>query len=304
MKTLLKLGIFSIILGLIIMYKDDIVELYNVILVKFSKQEELTYNKYYKKDNYLFVKNTDNFRPTKKQDLYNIYYTVINSGVKKYSFYCSTKYKNCVKDVKNIASDRTLLSNINNYVHPYNSFSNIETEYTNYGKITIKLNHTYSKQQINEINAKIKQIEKDVLKDKKLSDVEKINLLHDYIINNTKYDSERSDKNIVKYKSDIAIGPLFDGYALCGGYSDLMSIFLEDLNINNYKVSTDKHVWNVVKINGNWLHIDLTWDDPITIDGSDIIDHKFLLINTKKLLDIEKTQHNFNYKIYKELAIK
>ncbi len=304
MKTLAKLGIFSIILGLIVMYKDDIVELYNVILVKLSKQEKLTYNEYYKKDNYLFVQNTDNFRPTKKQDLYNIYYTVINSGVKKYSFYCSTKYKDCVKDVKNIASDRTLLSNINNYVHPFNSFSNIETEYNTYGKITIKLNHTYSKQQINEINTRVKQIEKDVLKDKKLSDVEKIKLLHDYIINNTKYDSERSDKNIIKYKSDTAVGPLFDGYALCGGYSDLMSIFLENLNINNYKVSTDKHVWNAVKINGNWLHIDLTWDDPITTDGSNIVDHKFLLINTKKLFDIEKTQHNFNYKIYKELALK
>ena len=39
MKNLVKLGIFSILLGFIIMYKEDIVELYNVILVKFSKQE-------------------------------------------------------------------------------------------------------------------------------------------------------------------------------------------------------------------------------------------------------------------------
>lgn len=304
MKALIKIGIFSILLGLIIMYKDDIVELYNVLLVKFSKQDELIKNEYYKKDDFKFVKNTNDFRPQNKQDLYNIYYTVINSGMKKYSFYCSTKYDKCINDVKNIASDRTLLSNINNYVHPFNSFSDIETEYNNYGKITIKLNHTYTEEQIKMINEKVKDLEKELFKDKKLSEVEKINLVHDYIINNTKYDSDRSDLNIIKYKSDIAYGPLFENYAICGGYSDLMAIFLEDLNIKNYKVSTDKHVWNVVKINGNWLHIDLTWDDPITSDGSNILDHKFLLINTKKLLEIEKTQHNFNDKIYKELVTK
>ncbi len=304
MKALIKIGIFSILLGLIIMYKDDIVELYNVLLVKFSKPDELIKNEYYKKDDFKFVKNTNDFRPQNKQDLYNIYYTVINSGMKKYSFYCSTKYDKCINDVKNIASDRTLLSNINNYVHPFNSFSDIETEYNNYGKITIKLNHTYTEEQIKMINEKVKDLEKELFKDEKLSEVEKINLVHDYIINNTKYDSDRSDLNIIKYKSDIAYGPLFENYAICGGYSDLMAIFLEDLNIKNYKVSTDKHVWNVVKINGNWLHIDLTWDDPITSDGSNILDHKFLLINTKKLLEIEKTQHNFNDKIYKELVTK
>lgn len=304
MKNLVKLGIFSILLGFIIMYKEDIVELYNVILVKFSKQEELIKNEYYKKDNYNFVKNVDSFRPSNKQELYDIYYTVINSGSKKFSFYCNTKYKNCLKDVKSMASNRILLSNINNYVHPYNSFSDIETEYNNYGKITIKLNHTYHKNQIIEINTKVKEIENELFKDKKLSDVEKIKLVHDYIINNTKYDSDRSDKNIINYQSDIAIGPLFEHYAICGGYSDLMAIFLTNMNIKNYKVSTDKHVWNAVLINNNWLHLDLTWDDPITSDGTDIIDHKFLLINTKKLLEIEKSQHNFNFKIYKELATK
>lgn len=304
MKTLAKIGIFAILLGLIIMYKDDIVELYNIILVKFSSQEELVKNEYYKKDNYKFVKNTDNFRPKSKEELYDIYYTVINSGMKKFSFYCSTKYENCVNDIKNLAADRVLLSNINNFVHPYNSFSNIETEYNSYGKVTIKLKHTYSKNQINEINTKVKEIENELFKDKKLSDVEKINLIHDYIINNTVYDSDRSDLNITKYKSDIAYGPLFEGYAICGGYSDLMAIFLTNLKIKNYKVSTDKHVWNVALINGNWLHLDLTWDDPITNDGSNIIDHKFLLINTKQLLENEQTQHNFNTNIYKELALK
>ena len=78
MKTLIKIGIFSILLGLIILYKDNIVDIYNEIVIKFSKEDELIKNEYYKKDNYEFIKNTKEFRPAKKQDLYNIYYTVIN----------------------------------------------------------------------------------------------------------------------------------------------------------------------------------------------------------------------------------
>ena len=304
MKTLIKIGIFSILLGLIILYKDNIVDIYNEIVIKFSKEDELIKNEYYKKDNYEFIKNTNEFRPAKKQDLYNIYYTVINSGMKKYSFYCNPKYKKCVDDIKEIASNRNLLSNINNYVHPYNSFSNIETEYNNYGKITIKLTHAYTKDQRTDINKKVKEIENELFNNKNLSEVEKIKLIHDYIINTTTYDSDRSDNNIIKYKSDIAYGPLYEHYAICGGYSDLMAIFLNNLKIKNYKISTNSHVWNAVYINGNWLHIDLTWDDPITSDKSNIIDHKFLLINTNKLIEIENKQHNFDNKIYKELAIK
>ena len=118
----------------------------------------------------------------------------------------------------------------------------------------------------------------------------------------SEYDSDRSDNNIIKYKSDIAYGPLFEGYAICGGYTDLMAIFLNDMNIKNYKVSSENHVWNVLYLNGNWLNLDLTWDDPITNDGTDIIEYSFFLINTKKLEQIEKNQHLFDKEIYKEIA--
>ena len=39
-----------------------------------------------------------------------------------------------------------------------------------------------------------------------------------------------------KYKSEIAYGPLFEGYAVCGGYTDLMELFLEKMNIKSYKI--------------------------------------------------------------------
>ena len=44
--------------------------------------------------------------------------------------------------------------------------------------------------------------------------------------------SDRSDKKVTKYHSDIAYGPLVEGYAICGGYADTMKLFLDKLSEN------------------------------------------------------------------------
>lgn len=102
-----------------------------------------------------------------------------------------------------------------------------------------------------------------------------ITLAHDYIINNSKYDTDRSDLDIVNYKSDIAYGPLLQGYGICGGYTDAMQLFLEKLGVKSYRVSSEKHIWNAVNLNDNWYNLDLTWDDPVVSDGSDALEYNF-----------------------------
>ena len=146
------------------------------------------------------------------------------------------------------------------------------------------------------------ELEKELVSEDK-STVDNIRNIHDYIINHTKYDSDRSDKQIIKYKSDIAYGPLFEGYAICGGYTDLMELFLERMDVKSYKVSSDQHVWNAVYLDNDneWKHLDLTWDDPVASDGNDYLEHKFFLIDTKTLLTQETTQHDFNQEIYREV---
>ena len=58
-------------------------------------------------------------------------------------------------------------------------------------------------------------------------------LYHNYIIENTTYDVERSDNGVINYKSDTAYGPLFEHQAICSGYTDLMAIFLDKFGIKN-----------------------------------------------------------------------
>ena len=292
-------GLLFILIGLVLIRKDDI----NTIINKYlspNRETVLTdVNKYYREYDFKFVQNTNDFSPNNYQDLLNIYYTVINSGKDLFTFYCDSEYTNCIDDVSSIANDKELLSDINNFVHPYNAYSNIETEYDSLGKITIKLSRNYTEKEIEKINNRVDELYKELVTSDNARD--NIKNVHDYIINNSKYDSNRSDNNIVEYRSDIAYGPLFDGYAICGGYTDLMQLFLEKMNLKNYRVSSNSHIWNAVEIDGKWYHIDLTWDDPVVSDGKDYLYEDYFLITTHDLLEKEKTQHVFNQNRFLEV---
>ena len=80
-----------------------------------------------------------------------------------------------------------------------------------------------------------------------------------------------------------------------------MELFLEKLGVESFKVSSEEHVWNAVHLNDTWLHLDLTWDDPITDTGEDYLLHDYFLINTNTLEKKKIEQHNFDKLVYSEL---
>ena len=80
-----------------------------------------------------------------------------------------------------------------------------------------------------------------------------------------------------------------------------MQLFLEEMGIKSYKIASDQHVWNAVYLDNTWYHLDLTWDDPVTSTGENLLEHKFFFIDTPTLLSIEQTEHRFDQNIYAEL---
>lgn len=302
MKKYIVLLFLVILFGFAFAFRKPLYNLYRTYFVKEEKEVTLTASNDYTRDyDFNYVKRTDDFTPSNYQDLLNIYYTVLNSGEEEFSFYCTDEYSECINDVDSLANNQKVLSTINNFVHPFNSFRHLETSYDDYGKVTLKIEHIYSNNDIKLIEAKVEEIEKEIW-NSSMSNEDKIKEVHNYIINNSKYDKDRSDNNIVKYKSDTAYGSLLEGYSLCGGYTDAMELFLEDMGIKNYKISSENHVWNAVYLNDAWYHLDLTWDDPITTDGSDILEYNFFLITTSELSELEGEQHNYDKNVYSELA--
>lgn len=303
MKKYIVLLFLVILFGFAFAFRKPLYNLYRTYFVKEEKEVTLTASNDYTRDyDFNYVKRTDDFTPSNYQDLLNIYYTVLNSGEEEFSFYCTDEYSECINDVDSLANNQKVLSTINNFVHPFNSFRHLETSYDDYGKVTLKIEHIYSNNDIKLINAKVEEIEKEIW-NSSMSNEDKIKEAHNYIINNSKYDKDRSDNNIVKYKSDTAYGSLLEGYSLCGGYTDAMELFLEDMGIKSYKISSENHVWNAVNLNNAWYHLDLTWDDPITTYGSDILEYNFFLITTSELSELEGEQHNYDKNVYSELAV-
>ncbi len=259
-------------------------------------------NDYTKKDKYEFVKQVDEYVPYNYDDLVNIFYSILNQGWDEFTFYCPAQYSECLSDIEKLSYDEVLLSDINNFVHPYNSYSTVKTLYDDMGEITIKVKHLYSDEEIKKIDKTIdKIIEENVTYN--MTDEEKIRVLHDYIVNNTRYDVTRANEGTSSYDSSRMLGLLYEHYSICSGYADTMAVILDKLGITNYKVASKSHVWNAVYLDGKWYHLDLTWDDPVSTSGKDILDHTYFLIDTSSLAEImdNDDEHVFDKKIYSEL---
>lgn len=251
---------------------------------------------YDRKYSFKTVHETNNFVPKNMNDLKNIYYTILNKGWDKFTFYCDKDYESCANDVKTIGNDSEYINLINNYVSPFNSYKKYNTIITNDNEVNVTIEKLYTKDEINKINEKLDTIFNDLEIHDTISSTN-IKKLHDYVIDNIKYDEEYKENNRESV-SNKAYGALINGIALCSGYTDTFALMLDRLSIPNFKVTSEEHVWNVIYYNGKWTHIDATWDDDEINKNNQ---HNFYMITTEELLKKDKEEHNFNINDYLEL---
>lgn len=296
-KVIISVGfLIVLILSICAFFKSDIE--YMVVTKNIDRLYGTTVeNDYFIEDNFDYVNNANDAILTSKNDVINTIYFLINSGTTYSERYCSKDYENCFNDINELSSDVELLTNLNNYVHPYNSFDNISFSFNN-EVVQIKIEHIYSEDDINTLNKIVDEFINNNITNS-MGTKEKIRIIHDYIINNADYDILKTkNKDDSTYRSSTAYGVLVQGYGICSGYSDAMAIFLDKLNIINYKISNDQHIWNLVYLDGEWLHLDLTWDDPIS--DSNITRDNYFLISTKNLETLDDGVHYYNKSIFTE----
>lgn len=87
-----------------------------------------------------------------------------------------------------------------------------------------------------------------------VSDVEKILAVHDYIAYTARYAGGTDKSN--------AYGILVSKGAQCKGYAMTFRLFMNALGITNQTCGNANHIWNMVELDGEWYHVDVTWDDP------------------------------------------
>lgn len=139
-----------------------------------------------------------------------------------------------------------------------------------------------------------------------MSDIEKVKAIHDWIIANIAYDTEKEKKmNNGEEVSGTDSETLINGKGVCAEFALLFDRFMKLLNIESiyiigtaanfgekFSVATN-HAWNMVKIDGNWYHVDVTWDNPSKNVVTGNINYDYFLISDKQMN--AKRQWNYGY---------
>ncbi len=197
------------------------------------------------------------------------------------------------KDPKEVFNTLEEISNENPEVMYYKA-----AEYQ-LGNLT--LFYSKPKEEIKEHQNKIKEIRADFISNcisPEMSDYEKVLTIHDYIINNSKYDDRLLEDGLFPAESYSSYGILALGRGVCEGYAKAMKYLLDGVGIESMivigKSRGENHAWNLVKIEDEYYHIDSTWDDPMTNDDSNVLRYNYFNLNGEEI----SKSHNWNKEEY------
>jgi hypothetical protein len=119
------------------------------------------------------------------------------------------------------------------------------------------------------IRARIQDLCEDA---KKASNTQagQLNYVNDYLCSHVKYDYDFYEWILSGHKTPYdsingvapnnAYGALVDGLAICSGYSHAVSQACNYLNIPNFYIDNETHIWNMVYVDNAWKMLDVTWD--------------------------------------------
>ncbi len=109
------------------------------------------------------------------------------------------------------------------------------------------------------------------------SDIDKMVAIHDYLLLNTAYDMNAvSNPNAA---ARYVEGTLNNNLAVCSGYASTFRLFLALQGIPCEYVWSEEgnHGWNLVQLDGEWYHVDVTWDDPVPDEKGRILYTHFMM---------------------------
>ena len=111
---------------------------------------------------------------------------------------------------------------------------------------------------------------------------DQIKALHDYVVTYLYYDQDSLVAG--RRKKQDALSVMKNGTAVCEGYTSLMSALLRASGFRakavSGSVSGGAHAWDNVLVDGSWLFLDSTWDDPYTFQGDPRISYTYFLLSS------------------------
>lgn len=208
------------------------------------------------------------------EDLTEAFYYYFSNWQTDFKIY----YVGSTSDLENMiktAAERA--ANQNEYIKGHLSNREVRYEYTKMkAQITVHQQYLTNKSQEQFVDKKVAEILSKV-EHKKMNDFQKVKFVNDYIVKNTVYGTDT-----ISASPHSAYAVLKEGKGVCQGYALLALKMLQNLGVETKyvvgKVNTGGHAWNLVKVNGEWYHLDTTWNDPVP-DRPNVVSYKYFLVN-------------------------
>lgn len=257
------------------------------------------------------------------------YYNKLNDGQKKIyesianavkNFESEFPIRDYVADSKENFAQEVSVS-IAAFINDHPEVFYIESQYSTYtlsgfdGDIGyIKLN--YTEPTLEDVNLKIEAIKQKIQEYTEgiqyLSDYEKELYIHDKLAQNVTY----SNLEDLPRAYHTAEGPFLENIGVCDGFTKTLQILYDQVGIDSIIVlgvlDDNPHAWNLVNIEDNWYHVDLTSSRSI-VEETGIITHAYFNLSDERMQKIATFDNpellpkadslDYNYYIYNDYVV-
>ena len=145
----------------------------------------------------------------------------------------------------------------------------------------ITMIYAYDSRKAQVLNQEIQKISEKIIRGnitEQQSEYDKVLILHDFLKQTIQYDTPQMNANVLTYSEDAhnLVGALINKKCVCEGFAKAMKYLCNMAGVECYVVTgigsgslgSGPHAWNVVKINGYFHHVDVTWDNQYSDENS------------------------------------
>lgn len=141
-----------------------------------------------------------------------------------------------------------------------------------------------------------------------ISEYDRELIIHDCLVRDTSYDEEAADLADYSYLDAATVyGALVNKKALCGGYSYAVKLLLNRVGVSSSTVKGISknvgHMWNLVRVDDEWYHLDVTWDDPIILSAETLSRYDYFNVTDDIITIDHEISENYSA-LTEELIIK
>lgn len=160
------------------------------------------------------------------------------------------------------------------------------TDYITYMRLSYTYSESKHEKMQKELDERVDEILSKITPD--MSDYDIVKYFHDTIITDCTYTLTGTNVTSI-------YGTLVEKKAQCQGYTRAFAYLCSLCGIETdlvLGIASEEHMWNMVKLDDEWYHIDLTWDDPDKADFPDSVRYDYFCLSTERMEELRTIEGN------------